>query len=1111
MKKLFTLVVLMCLLGGGKTFAAPHYYFQQSGVVLNAGATSYNFMNNNLLSTGFGSGSSTVVRTESEGWVVFNDNEEIVYPSDPFTNGTNGVWKSPWHIIDLGSNRFSSVVEGAIIRVNVQDRGNGANLWFYKHGQISSYEPLDNVKYYNSNNNSYEAVITGEAANYLKTEGLNLHAKALTIKSVEIITPAAADASSFDWTAKPCGDISITGGASGPNNGVYTLNTSNPTISFTGGGAIVITAEGKQGTSAAGYRAYYVITVPYAENQVWDFFTNPGVHPFEQNSIQNGSWGLWKSDYKSKPESGENRNVILVAKPDESARDGYSNIWNTNAFYIPETAGLLFQTKSGCFGYNNDEYLKNVDGNQLKLVTWGGYHISNNGSNDGTHPKFIIPQVKGGKYLKIWWDAQAQGGGGGSFKVTNLFDLDGKKVSNQFTITGVTVSGQCVGCIIFKVEGNSNERKDIAIELQDQGWNDLYRIEICDDYDTDMVLFQCKDTDTGWNVGGAVEYNNEFGSIVHKKGEKAERYYNGTSAKAFLNRGFTCQFAVDHSEGVSYNYEVLNVGKNVKYNYLHFTNIDGTGNIKITQWEEFGADKYILNKKETWIAVGEYTEQSYPYTWDFTDYNVKKGRLEGRLKLIPTDGENYGNWALQDASNVDYGLDTHVLVDATKGSNNFVWNNIQIEKPLFAQGSQLTYCTPSHGVGVIDETEGLRVRQCDDSETELGVGGSYDYELRFSINGGCLKYASNARQNNKLYITIPNVPQGMWVFIKASRIPKEVKVGTNTLSVDTKSGSTPDTYDTQDDVWAYQVTHTGDVDICYQGEAVVDIKAIGVTNIFKSINLLGYATESRNHAIDHKYEGIFTKNDVNAYCILTNNGYTYEYKGSPVVVKSNQEVNVVPENTGIVLFKSGHDKTKGGFNVPLFYPACNVNVLDTEAELYNYYNMMAPNVESREHTDVVETWRGEECQKFVMSRQYYVYYKHGDGTGTNSGEKTSEQEAFYRMRLSSGVAGTSNTMGANKAYLLIPSSKLPLALWNNGNGEGNPGQAKPGVIFMDDIMSLFGEEEPISGIATAIDGIESAETVNNDHTYYTISGVKIQGRPTEKGVYIMNGKKVMVK
>ena len=32
-----------------------------------------------------------------------------------------------------------------------------------------------------------------------------------------------------------------------------------------------------------------------------------------------------------------------------------------------------------------------------------------------------------------------------------------------------------------------------------------------------------------------------------------------------------------------------------------------------------------------------------------------------------------------------------------------------------------------------------------------------------------------------------------------------------------------------------------------------------------------------------------------------------------------------------------------------------------------------------------------------------------------------------------------------------------------------------------------------------------------DNSWYTIGGVKLNGRPTEKGVYIIDGKKVIIK
>lgn len=1111
--------MMMSLLGGSQVKADPHYYFSESSKVLSVGATSFNFTSNELMASGINNNGSSQ-QTIFTGWVVFDENGDITYHNNNAQGGT--VYGDQWDIIDIGSGQFGNVQEGWTIRVNFDFAQNDWHGWFFQHHTTTEYSSLQNAinkfdawhevtldgsNYFWSMYGYYEAVINSEAANHLKENGLNLRGKSITIQSVELIPPASStDASLFNWTAEVYGEVTLTSGYSNKNGNIFTLNPSSTSnLGLSGdGGSVVIIADGKSGTAAAGYRAYYVVTIPYPDNHVWDFFTDPGITPRTD--------AIWTDDYKSKPESGENTHKIKVATPNESATDGYNYIYQTNAYYIPETAGLLFDVKSARLGYNNE--------GGKELVTWGGYHITSTGSNnDGTHPKFIIPQVKGGKYIKIWWDAMAQGSGGGTFKVTNLLDLEGEVVSNQFTITGVTESGKCMGCIIFKVNGTSSERKDITIEMQDEGWNDIYKIEITDDYETDMVLFQCQNTDSGWNKGGTVIYNNEYASIVHKKGEKAERYYNGTSPIAILNRGFTCEFEVVSEGGVTFSSEVLNVGNNVKYNYLHLTNIDGSGNIKITQKEKFGNDGYVLNKKETWLAVGEYTQQSYPYTWDFTDYNVSQGNLYAWLSGSNTYGTNkYGHWVMEDAET--YNLETHAAVDATK-VNNQPWISEKMDKPLFAQGSQMSYWKQDGTIGVIKEAEGLRVKQAYGTKGELAVGENFDGEI--TIDGKSLIYTP-ADQWSRLHITIPNVDAGMYVFIKADDATEDenyanpsVKIGNSALTADA------DTYNTKKKVRAYQVTTTGDVDITFSSAA--KIKAIGVTNIFKNINALGYATESRDVDIDHVYEGEFTKNDVNAYCIQTYNdeGFTYEYKGTPLVKKS-QVMNVIPKNTGIVLYKEGH--SGDAFNVPLFYPACNAKVREAE-QITLDNNWMAPWVtEGTHYSETIgknyamhkfdtdgesyntENNKGEECQKFVMSRQYYVYHKNSDGTGTDSDQKTSEQESFYRMRIKSGG---NNTMAANKAYLLIPTSKLPVALWNGGNGQGIAGQAKSGVIFMDDIMSLFGDEEPISGIATAIDTIDAAETANGNDTYYTLSGMQLEGKPAAKGIYIKNGKKVFIK
>ena len=53
-------------------------------------------------------------------------------------------------------------------------------------------------------------------------------------------------------------------------------------------------------------------------------------------------------------------------------------------------------------------------------------------------------------------------------------------------------------------------------------------------------------------------------------------------------------------------------------------------------------------------------------------------------------------------------------------------------------------------------------------------------------------------------------------------------------------------------------------------------------------------------------------------------------------------------------------------------------------------------------------------------------------------------------------------------------------------------------------------EEP-DGSTTAIETINADGMAVPAEGWYTINGVKLQGVPTEKGIYINNGKKIVVK
>ena len=99
---------------------------------------------------------------------------------------------------------------------------------------------------------------------------------------------------------------------------------------------------------------------------------------------------------------------------------------------------------------------------------------------------------------------------------------------------------------------------------------------------------------------------------------------------------------------------------------------------------------------------------------------------------------------------------------------------------------------------------------------------------------------------------------------------------------------------------------------------------------------------------------------------------------------------------------------------------------------------------------------------------------------------------YTNFGLSGGVFKKVNSSGgtvkANRAYLQIPTSELPSAAGAQG------------------IMLIWDEET---------DGIEIVQTSTvksqHDDAWFTLDGRQLSGKPTAKGLYIVNGKKVIIK
>lgn len=108
---------------------------------------------------------------------------------------------------------------------------------------------------------------------------------------------------------------------------------------------------------------------------------------------------------------------------------------------------------------------------------------------------------------------------------------------------------------------------------------------------------------------------------------------------------------------------------------------------------------------------------------------------------------------------------------------------------------------------------------------------------------------------------------------------------------------------------------------------------------------------------------------------------------------------------------------------------------------------------------------------------------------------------YFRRFYTPDEKESGSFMRAFRAYL-----RLPLAI--TGETE-NTTSGSPLLIEAEFVIGSSMDNDDQGG-TTSVPNVNANENVNNGR-YYTLDGRVLQGKPTQKGVYIMNGKKVVVK
>lgn len=319
------------------------------------------------------------------------------------------------------------------------------------------------------------------------------------------------------------------------------------------------------------------------------------------------------------------------------------------------------------------------------------------------------------------------------------------------------------------------------------------------------------------------------------------------------------------------------------------------------------------------------------------------------------------------------------------------------------------------------------------------------------------KNGSKAKGNTYLdltggthYVTIQSVPANAMVYIEHNG---NEMFNLNTLGVDSIKTIT----NSNNSVSIYRLGNTTkDLTFCvqdcklYRIAIVKDNKTIGD----KNKDYIKYATYSQSYPVDYSLNKILNGTEVTAYSVSA------DYKSNATSVNFTK----LPNNQsapyeGVILKTSG--------NLGESHPIFTTDVNSDPQKLTN--NALVGTTGDKATTEFDKA-KKDGYQNYILTTQYFHLDKEDQVIDGN-------RQCFYKW-----VKGDAKS---NLAYLQL---KNP----SNAN-------AAKTVIYLD----WFGD-------TTGIHGMTAPSQVTSGKTYYTLDGRKVTS-PTQKGIYIINGKKIIIK
>ena len=864
-------------------------------------------------------------------------------------------------------------------------------------------------------------------------------------------------------------------------------------------GVILVSATAGEGEHV------FALTIPYSaafnngEGHKWDFKEEPlsigrYFDDFYANEKVINKQKLTESDIEgmTKNTSSQLYNEIHKAGGTDwtftyrqvgtngSAKDPmFQNVYDMcgdNADMIWETEGLWFDTPSNKSAIMNETTGTIVHSNAAQHDP--DRYVAILPDADG-NSSFTIPALTAGDHVRIY---MGSGDGSGSdacfFKISNAQDALGRNISENdiykaagsaWTVNSNSTDASYHVCYNFIAKGG-----DMTFKMVGGSITKIYSIEIYQgERRVDNSVLGARNY-YGMKGGGN---SGNLTINLHNRG-KGENLANGVNVSNEV-------IATSGNIVVDSNFHMSTNVNDVVWNVDEGTFGVARVRLKCMEYNQ----NYVTDYADWNLTVG-YKEKvdSYSYTWDFTDIPLTGD--DGSGDDIDAEYENNGN-NTDKALNISLWDEDGAMIvcnpDYADNSYSVFWNNKEGKgNQLYANGK------------IIPETKGLWFYM-DNNDA------AYNGSMRIDTDGLHLANTKKMKTDGSnltmgwwnYKMIVPAVPANRVVYLRMAR---DNSVGENDYSQ--KPNEDPvyffakkfqfDWMNTKADIG------TERTDICKyieasDGDYIVAIKNTGAESdltftlngwtlkklaiaddLKTTMNTIGWASESRNHAVDHSLTKFFSGQDLKVYAVSSPN-YTNRTLTLTDIASSNAPI--LPAEQGCIIYAGSDSKLEvmdGGFH--FFLPDMH-DAEDTNKQ-FSGTNMLK--------AQLTETSLGSSdgnYTNYVLTNKYYNL----DESGNPTGAQQTGPEMFYRVS-SAGIK-----LRANSAYLQLPTE---LVKPNSTNPNGAP------------MFKFIFDGEGENNVATSIDDIFGN---NGNGEWYNLSGQKLNGMPQKSGLYIVNGKKVSVK